>query len=108
MDRFQIGCSCAFAIVYAASMSANVTESRNVISIAMTGAGTLSLSGDAQPVIGDEIILKVTSDGTARDLTFSTGFTAPVLAGVISKTKVQTFVYDGASFIPTGSPVQIN
>lgn len=108
MDKYQIGHSVAIAIAYAAAMSCVVEDSRNIISIDMTGAGTLNLSEDSKPVIGDEIIVKVSSDGTARDLTFGTGFTAPVLAGVINKTKVQTLVYDGANFIATAAPVQIN
>lgn len=108
MKRYQIGSSVAFALEFAASMEATVKESRSIISVAMTANGTLNLSADAENVIGDEVIVKVSSDATARDLTFGTGFTAPVLAGVISKTKVQRFVYDGAGFIATGAPVQID
>ena len=108
MKGYQIGCSVAFAIAYAAQMQASVTESKSVISIAMAGAGTLTLATDSQPVPGDEIILKVSSDATARDLTFGAGFTAPVLTGVINKTKVQRFVFDGSNFIATGAAFQIN
>ena len=108
MKKYELGFAVAFSIAYAAAMAAVVSESRNIITIAMTGAGTLSLDPDSKPVIGDEIILKVSSDATARDLTFGTGFTAPILTGVISKTKVQSFVYDGTSFIPSGTAVQIN
>lgn len=107
-DKFQIGHSVAISILYAAAMSCVVEDSRNIVSIDMTGAGTLNLSEDSEPVVGDEIIVKVSSDGTARNLTFGTGFIAPVLAGVINKTKVQTLVYDGANFIASSTPVQIN
>ncbi len=108
MTGHQIGCSVAFAIAYAASMQANVKESRSIITLAMTGAGTLTLSPDATPTVGDEIILKVSSDATARELTFGTGFIAPVLAGTINKTKVICFMYDGSNFIATSAAVQIN
>lgn len=108
MKKFKIGYAVAFLIAFAESMLANVSESRNIIEISMAGAGTLALSPDAKPVVGDEIILKVSSDGTARDLTFGNGFTAPVLTGVINKTKAQHFVYDGTNFIPTAAAIQIN
>lgn len=108
MDRYQINNSVVVAVAYAAVMSITVAESRTIIPIALTGAGTLNLSADSKAVPGDEIILKVSSDGTARDLTLGTGFTAPVIAGVISKTKVQHFVYDGSKFVPVAAAFQIN
>lgn len=108
MNRYQINNSVAFSVDFSPAMSVNVSESRSIISIAMTGAGTLSLSSDSKPVPGDEIILKVSSDATARDLTFGTGFQAPILTGVINKIKTQLFVYDGTKFIPTGAAIQIN
>ena len=106
--KYKIGYAIAFMIAFAENMVANVSESRSIITINLTGAGTLALSPDAKPVVGDEVILKVSSDATARDLTFGNGFTAPVLKGVINKTKVQNFVYDGTNFIPTGTALQIN
>lgn len=108
MDKFKIGNSCAPTVAYSATMSVEVSDSRNIIAIAMTGNGTLNLAAASKPTLGDEIILKVSSDTTARDLTLGTGFTAPAITGVISKTKVQTFVYDGSSFIPKSAAVQIN
>jgi hypothetical protein len=108
MGKFAFGHSTALLIVFSASMQATVSETRTIATINMTGNGTLALSEDAKPTLGDEIILKVSSDGTARDLTFGTGFTAPVLTGVINKTKVITLVYDGTAFIPSGAAIQIN
>lgn len=108
MKSYKIGSAVAFALASAAAIEAVVNASRSIITIALGEAATLSLSDDAKPQIGDEVILKVSSDGTARDLTFGTGFTAPVLAGVINKTKTQSFVYDGSAFIATGAPVQID
>jgi len=108
MKKYKIGSSTALEILYAADMTTLITESRTIITINMTGNGSLALDDDATPQIGDEVIVKATSDATARDLTFGAGFTAPVLAGVINKTKTQSFVYDGTSFIASGAPVQIN
>jgi hypothetical protein len=105
---YKIGSSTAFALAYASAISLTVSESRTIVTLALTGAATLNLHADSKPQIGDEIIIKASSDGTARDLTFGTGFKAPVLAGVISKTKTQTLVYDGTSFIAAAAPVQID
>ncbi len=96
------------ALAFAASMELSASESRTIAKVDMTGDGSLALADDATPQVGDEVIVKASSDGTARDLTFGTGFDAPVLAGTINKTKVQSFVYDGDSFVATGAPVQID
>ena len=106
--KYLFGYSTALTIAYAAAMEAEVSDTRNIISIDLTGNGELSLAATSKPTLGDEIFLKVSSDGTARDLTFGSGFIAPTLAGVINKTKVLHLVYDGANFIAAGAAVQIN
>jgi hypothetical protein len=78
------------------------------LATAMAAAMTINLSINAQVTKGAIIHLKAASDGTARDITFGTGFTAPVLAGVISKTKVQSFIYNGTAFFPIGDGLQID
>ncbi|GGB82966.1 hypothetical protein GCM10007424_23740 [Flavobacterium suaedae] len=108
MGKWKIGYTEAKTVSYAASMDAVVKESRTILSVALTGNGTLNISSDARPFIGAEIIVKATSDATARDLTFGTGFTAPTLTGVINKTKVQHFVYDGSAFVPVATAIQID
>lgn len=108
MKKYKIGNAVAFALAYAASMKVVVEESVSVVSISLTGAATLAIDEKSKPSPGDKLILKVSSDGTARDLTFSTGIKAPVLAGVINKTKVIELVYDGTSFIATGAAIQID
>ena len=48
---------------------------------------------------GALLFVLVKSDGTARAVTFSTGFKAnAAMAGVINKTKLATFIYNGTSF----------
>lgn len=75
---------------------------------ALTGAMTINLTIDEQVTPGAILHLKAASDTTARDITFGTGFSAPVLAGVISTTRVQSFIYDGTSFIPMGAAMSID
>ncbi len=75
---------------------------------ALTANKTLNLAIDAQVNSGALLHVKVASDTTARTLTFGTGLTAPALAGTISKTKVQSFIYNGATFLPLGDALQID
>lgn len=106
--KYKIGSSEAQTLTYAAEVNVLPVESKTIATVALTGDMTLNLDSAAEPVIGDELILVAASDGTARDVTFGTGITGPVLAGVISKTKVQSFVYNGTAFVAIGAPVQID
>lgn len=105
---FKIGSATAETLAYAAAIEINPTESKTIATVALTGNATLSIGATAKPQVGDELIVKASSDGTARNLTFGAGFTAPVLSGTINKTKLQTLVFDGNNFVASASPVQID
>ena len=49
---------------------------------------------------------KATNNGD--DITFGTGFASPPLVGVAGKTKVITFIYDGAYYYPLAPSLQID
>lgn len=108
MKKYKTGSTVQFSVAHAANIELNVSETRSVVSISMVGNATIALSADAKPSPGDEIILKATSDATARTLTFGNGFVAPALAGTINKTKVQALVYDGTTFVASAAPVQVD
>ena len=109
MKTYKIGSTTEKqTLVYAGVIEINPSESVEIFELPLTGAATINIGATAKPTEGDRIILKASSDGTARDVTFGTGITAPVLAGVINKTKVQEFVYDGAGFVAVSAPVQID
>lgn len=97
-------------IVPAAGVAAaTIKQMVNFIDLGeLDAACTLNLTVDAQVTAGAILQVKALSDATARDLTFGTKITAPVCAGVISKTKVTTFIYDGTDFVAVGAPVQID
>jgi len=95
--------------VFAATLAVSVTNQVTILEPAqMTGAMTINLTIDPGVRTGAKLYLKASSDTTARDITFGTGFSAPVLAGVISKTKTIAFFYDGTAFLPCGAGLQIN
>ena len=119
--KWPFGDAARPTIVFGATMSFEARNSKNVFVITATAAATISLESDytllPQNVTknierhpGDEIIFVVSSDGTGRDMTFSTGFTSPVLAGVISKTKVYKMVYvnETLGFVPVAAGFQID
>jgi hypothetical protein len=68
----------------------------------------LDLNISNQVTAGAILHIKVKSDGTARDVVFGDGVTSPDLEGVISKTKVQGFLYNGTVFLPMGAALQID
>jgi hypothetical protein len=98
--RYPYGKADEQSITAAATMAATITNSETYITISTLGAaGTLNLTLDTSVRTGDKLYVKSTSDGTARTLTFGTGFTAKALTGTISKTNLSTFVFDGTAFV---------
>jgi tetrahydromethanopterin S-methyltransferase subunit F len=88
------------SIAYAASVEIPVTQQKTIVTIGtLTGALTLTTDVDASVKAGAELHVVLTSDTTARDTTLSTGFTGTTVAGVISKTKIASFVYNGTNFL---------
>ena len=94
---------------HAAAPAITITNGKTFLTLpTMTGAVTLNLTIDADLEAGAELIVQAKSDGTARDITPGTGMTGPVVAGVISKTKVTRYVYNGTSFVNTSLALQID
>jgi hypothetical protein len=93
----------------AATLALTIKQQVSIVNVgAMAADMTVNLTVDAQVTAGAILILKLTSDTTARAVTPGTGFTAPVVAGVISKTKYATYIYTGSTFVPVGLAVQVN
>lgn len=85
---------------YAATIAATIVATNTEIDIAeLTGAATLNLTLHSQLELGNILVVKAKSDTTARDITLGTGFLGTKIAGVISKTKVATFWFDGSAFV---------
>lgn len=93
----------------AAETAVTINRQTTVIDLGELSANiTLNATIGSDVERGAIVAVKAKSDGTARSLTFGTGFTAPAVAGTISKTKVVSFIYDGANLLPLGAAVQID
>jgi hypothetical protein len=87
-------------IADAATMAVTINNRFTIVNIdEMAQAGTLDLTINGDLPAGAILLVKAKSDGTARTLTFGTGMTGTSVAGVISKTKYITCMYDGSKFI---------
>lgn len=95
---------------YTATLAVTITNQLTFLSTAaaMTGAMTLNLTINSEVRKGALLVVSLLSDGTARTLTFGTGMAVGTMAGVISKTKNITFVYDGTIFKNDSAGVQID
>lgn len=99
----------ALAPTAAAEIAVNINRQTTVIDLGeLTENATLNATIGSDVERGAIVTVKAKSDTTARSVTFGTGFTAPAIAGTISKTKVVSFIYDGSSFLPMGAAVQID
>jgi hypothetical protein len=78
------------------------------VTVIATGNRTINLTIDTEVVkIGARII--IASKTTATETTiFGTNITGATITGVAGKTKVTEFVYTGAAFVNSNTPVQID
>ena len=108
---YPFGSADVQAPAYAATLAVTIVNQVTFLSTAaaMSGAMTVNLTITAGIKAGARLMCTFLSDGTARTVTWGTGFSqANALAGVISKTKAIEFIYNGTAFVPTGSGVQID
>lgn len=106
--KFPFGPADVITMTDAATIALEITNTKTIASVSLSQAATINVTPEDDLPIGSELHLKVTSDGTARDVTLGTNITGPTLAGTISKTKVQTFVYDGSAFLAAGAVIQLD
>lgn len=101
--RYPFGPADVQDIAAAASVAVPVTNGGLTYArlSALTAATTITVTAPADCPQGATLMVELPCGATARDTTFSTGFTGAVVAGVINKTKVVTFVYIGTSFVQT-------
>ena len=77
------------------------------VTVEATGNRTLDLTVDAEVKAGARLFVKSKTNG-AQTTIFGTSITAPTISGSAGKTKTQGFTYDGTTFLPDGTFVQID
>lgn len=88
------------AVAPAATVALPVENNLTIVNFSQQSANmTVNLEIDPELEPGAMLVIRNSSDGTARSLTPSTGFTSVAISGVINKSKVSTFVYDGSTFL---------
>lgn len=93
---------------YAPTIALTIKNQRTIIEPAiLTGNLVLDLTIDSQVQKGAivDLIIKTTATET---ITLGTGIDGPPMVGVAGKTRTQSFFYDGTSFKPCGTSVQID
>lgn len=105
---FPFASADAVTMTDGATIALTVSNSKTVASVSLSQAATINVTIGSGVPVGAELVLKITSDGTGRDVTCGTNLTGPVIAGVAGKTKVASFVYDGSAFVASGASVQID
>lgn len=94
---------------YAATIAVEVFNRNTIIEPAiLSGNATLNLLIDAETPKGALLTVKVKATSNSNDVTFGSGIDAANLVGVAGKTKAQSFIYDGISFIANSAAVQID
>lgn len=96
---FPFGPATVETLTYAATIATSVNNTMTIMTVALTGNATLNLTVDAETKPGSVLIVKASSDGTARNLTPGTGMTGTAVSGTINKTKTAMYVYDGSTFV---------
>jgi hypothetical protein len=96
---FPFGPASTVTLTSAATLAASVNNTLTIITVALGTAATLNLTIGEGTKVGSILVVRASSDGTARDLTPSTGMTGTAVAGVINKTKTATYIYNGSTFV---------
>jgi hypothetical protein len=102
--RFPFGKAEVANVAAGAAIAYATKNSKTILTIGEMGAaGTLNVSVHPEQAAGDELIVKVSADGTNRALTLGTGVTGNAYTVNANKSAVLTFVFDGASFVLTST-----
>lgn len=102
--RFPFGKADAPVITAAPVISLPINNSLTVATISQLGsAATVNAVVNPDTEVGARINIKTSADGTARQLTFGTGFQAVNYTVAANKTATLSFLFDGVSFVSTGA-----
>jgi hypothetical protein len=79
----------------------------NGVTTAATGNRTINLTVDPMLAAGAMLFIKSKTAGTETTIP-GTKMQGTTITGVAGKTKTTLYIYDGANFVESGTPVQID
>lgn len=100
---YPFGPATEYTATSAATIALDVNNTMTVVTVSLDTNTTVNLTVSEETRTGSMLYIKATSDGTARSVTPGTGMTGTAISGTISKTKMLSFVYDGATFVHLGT-----
>lgn len=107
VNKYAYGFRHAVALTYSTTITVatdNYTLTYGTLSV--TGTATITAT-ETNSIVGDQLYLQVTADGTNRALTFTGGITAATYTVTANKTVLLGFVYSGTQWMAT-SVLQVN
>lgn len=81
------------------TISLSIDNTVTFVEMSLDTSATVNVTPVTGLYKGSMLYLKITSDGTGRDVTLGTNLVGPEIEGVASKTKVVALIYDGDDFI---------
>lgn len=106
--QYPFGAISQRTVAYATTIAETIDNETILNFATLTGDATLNITADAQLPIGTKLHLRVPATANGDDLTLGTAIDAPAIVGVAGKTKVQSFYWNGTTFLPMGAVVQID
>jgi hypothetical protein len=101
--RYPFGAADVQSKAYAATIAVDIKNSETVVKVAqLTGAATINATLSAELPVGSVLTVELEADGTARTVTWGTGFTGVAYQVAISKKAVASFKFTGTTFVSTG------
>ena len=85
---------------YASAIAIVTVHKKTIVKVSVTGGLALTIGTSPDAEAGDELNIQIANDGTARTVTFGSGFmSAGNLVGTINKTASVNFVHNGTLFV---------
>lgn len=102
--KYPFGAADLQTPAYAATINCTVWNTKTIIKPAqLTGNANLQLTPDEELMIGSEVSVQVTADGTNRTLALGSNLLGLSIAVNAGKTVAANFEWDGVKFVHRGT-----
>ena len=104
------GATDVIALTATGAQTISITNEQTIIdgvTVQATGNRTLNLTVSSEIKAGAMLYIKVKATATETTI-MGTGMTGPTITGVAGKTHTVAYWYDGTTFKPSGTAVQID